>query len=375
MNGVKDFSFTNNLRGIATLLVLFSHWGVNFFFINEVCAELGYFNPVQWSRVPIVSKIGYMLQCHIGLNPGMMGVALFFLISGFWVKSSLNNRTWSRFIITRIIRIYPLYVSCLFITCIILLCSAQLNNIPFKVNLFSFITNASLTRLWFWTGGIDGVVWTLEIEMFFYIIVSIIGYYGRAIFELKIITAIDCVSFTFIYVIHGFYNDLANNYMYLYKTLFTLGHYCVFIPFILLGIICRLLCDEKITRIHFYVLAFVQMIVFVINIYYFYPNQFKEYIISYSSMALFFGLSMSIKCKGKVCDLIRIFLGGIAKISFPFYALHGAAGYAVLAFLWYRFNNLYLSYIVSLILFVLLSYIVHISIERCTRKMQRVIDG
>ncbi len=149
------------------MLVLFCHWGYGFFVNNEQCADMGYFIPIKWGRIPAFSLLGTIIEKRIGLNPEMMGVALFFLISGFLLMNSFNNRTWSKFILTRIIRIYPVYAVCLAITCIILYCSAFINSIPFKVNISTYLINASLTRLWFWSPGIDGVVWTLEIEMFF----------------------------------------------------------------------------------------------------------------------------------------------------------------------------------------------------------------
>ena len=371
----RKYAFTNYMRGIATLLVLFAHWGVAFLNRNEVSAELGYFNPISWIDIPLISKVGYAIQRYVGLNPGVMGVALFFLISGFLIKSSLKNRTWLKFILTRILRIYPLYIICLFITCIILKFSSSINDIPLRINLYSFLANASLMRSWFGISVIDGVVWTLEVEMFFYIIACIISYYDRAIFEIKIIAAMDLLSVVYIYVIHGFYEGLSEKYLYLYNILFTLGHYLVYIPFILLGAICRLRCDNGTNKKRFFCLLFVQLAVFIINVYYFYPMKFSEYIPSYFLMTTIFVISMKVKIEQNIIgNIIKRFLEGVARISFPFYALHGAAGYAVLAFLYYRLKNLMLTYIISLVLFVLCSYLVHITVERFTRKLQGIVD-
>lgn len=372
----NNYSFINGLRGIATLLVMFCHWGMIFTNNNEISAELGYFHPVQLGKVPFITLFGYAIKSYLGMDPGMMGVALFFLISGFLIKSSLSNRTWSKFIITRILRIYPLYIICLIITCIVLYFSAHINGIPFRVDFFTFIANASLTRLWFWAGGIDGVVWTLEIEMFFYLIACILLYYGKKIYEIKAIISVDFLSVVYIYIIHGFYEGLLDKYFYLYKTLFTVGHYMVFMPFILLGAICRLRFEGEIDKKRFFSLLFVQLAVFAIDIHYFYPMNFTGYIASYFLMTAVFVISMYVKSKQNVIvNAIKRFLEGVAQISFPFYALHGAAGYAVLAYLYSRLNHFKLSFIIALVLFVLCSYLVHITVERFTRKLQRIMDG
>ncbi len=109
------------------------------------------------------------------------------------------------------------------------------------------------------------------------------------------------------------------------------------------------------------------------NIYYFYPELFKEYAMSYSFMLVIFVLAMYLSQKEK--NLKSKILEKIAEISFPFYALHGAAGYAVLAFFYYHLNNLVLTYIISLVLFILCSYLVHITVERFTRKVQVIVSN
>lgn len=93
---------------------------------------------------------------------GFLGVDLFFLISGFVIFQSIHHGDINRFIFSRLKRLYPAYWFCVTFTCIIMLIAG--NNIDFSV----FIINLSMLQEFINIEHIDGVYWSLTIELIFY---------------------------------------------------------------------------------------------------------------------------------------------------------------------------------------------------------------
>lgn len=132
------FAILDPLRLIAALAVLFYHY-LPFFrgsFIGEA------FN---------FCKYGYL------------GVNFFFMLSGFVIISSSENRSAWKFAILRGLRLYPAFIVCLLIT---LLSLHFLGGVtpPFK----NIVLNSLILNDYFKIPNIDGVYWTLQAELKFY---------------------------------------------------------------------------------------------------------------------------------------------------------------------------------------------------------------
>lgn len=94
---------------------------------------------------------------------GYLGVPLFFMISGFVIAASAEQRTPWQFAIARAARLYPAYwAAVLFTSAIVWLLGT---NPPSVVQIL-----ANLTMLNDYAGiaNIDGVYWTLQVELKFY---------------------------------------------------------------------------------------------------------------------------------------------------------------------------------------------------------------
>ncbi|WP_179336013.1 acyltransferase family protein [Winogradskyella costae] len=103
---------------------------------------------------------------------GFLGINIFFIISGFVISLSIKDRSLIKFIISRLSRLYPIYWICVLITFVVIL----LFGAPrFTAELEQFILNLSMFHNYVRVESIDGVYWTLFIEMKFYIF--IIGSY------------------------------------------------------------------------------------------------------------------------------------------------------------------------------------------------------
>lgn len=110
---------------------------------------------------------------------GAAGVVVFFLISGYIITHVLQRETSKEFLIKRAFRIYPLYATAVIIE--LLLNYFVSDQTPPKIG--KIISRLLLTGDIFNTPyGLNGVEWTLRLEIGFYIIMAIskkIGLFSR----------------------------------------------------------------------------------------------------------------------------------------------------------------------------------------------------
>lgn len=146
----------NGLRGIAALLVVISHFAL--------------YNRQELSPafLPFANQLGFF------------AVAVFFLISGFVIPITLAKSSPADFLWRRVWRIYPIF----FICCILIICFGALINEqwPDAQSIRSLLLTSSLF------GGLfllpkdmtQGIVWTLNIEVKFYLICALVWWLSQA---------------------------------------------------------------------------------------------------------------------------------------------------------------------------------------------------
>ena len=102
---------------------------------------------------------------------GYLGVDFFFIISGFVISLSIKGNSLSRFAISRITRLYPIYWLSVIITFgVILFFGAP----RYDVSVKQLIFNLTMFQDYFGVDSIDGVYWSLVIEMRFYIMIALL---------------------------------------------------------------------------------------------------------------------------------------------------------------------------------------------------------
>lgn len=109
-------------------------------------------------------NIGYVFRY------GYLGVDLFFILSGFVISHSIDNKSISGFVISRISRLYPIYWLSVTITCFV---SIAIGDSRFSVDLYQYLMNLTMFHNYANVESIDGVYWTLFVEMKFYILIGI----------------------------------------------------------------------------------------------------------------------------------------------------------------------------------------------------------
>lgn len=136
------------LRGIAAFLVVWQH-----------SSELFVRNPDIAQRGTLLADIAATVDF------GRIGVICFFLISGFVIPYSLSGPRASvgRFAIRRVFRLYPVYWTSIILAVV---CAAALNNQHFPTA--TIVANTTMLQGLFGFENIQGLYWTLTIELIFY---------------------------------------------------------------------------------------------------------------------------------------------------------------------------------------------------------------
>ncbi|MER5637500.1 acyltransferase [Kitasatospora sp. NPDC002227] len=104
-----------------------------------------------------------------------MGVQLFFLISGFVICMSSWGRSVGDFFISRVTRLYPAYWAAVLITATVL---AIWPTVLPRRSLHDVLVNLTMLQLPMGVTQVDGVYWTLWIEMKFYLLFALVIWRG-----------------------------------------------------------------------------------------------------------------------------------------------------------------------------------------------------
>ncbi len=150
----------DGLRIMAALLVVLYHytaWGHDYW---------GAYAPDVWPLLSTVTRYG------------QIGVQLFFLISGFVILMSLQGRNLTHFIGSRVGRLYPAYwlaVLAAAVLCFVIWPRIGEGRAPSDI-----IPNLTMMQGAFEIEDLDGVYWTLWVELRFYILLGLMLALGLA---------------------------------------------------------------------------------------------------------------------------------------------------------------------------------------------------
>lgn len=126
------------------------------------------FNGIANGKITSITHIAPLIEIT---KYGYLGVELFFMISGYVIFFSANNRSAANFAVSRAIRLMPCYWAAVILTSVFMLVWGLGSETISPTKIF---INLSMLQSFVGVGHIDGVYWTLVYEITFYFAVFII---------------------------------------------------------------------------------------------------------------------------------------------------------------------------------------------------------
>ena len=193
----------DSLRGLAALAVVLYHFTTRF-------TELYSPNPPPTFAFP----------------DGHYGVNLFFIISGFVIFMTLEKTSRPLdFVVSRFSRLFPAYWAAIIITFSI----THLLGLPGKlVDITAAVGNLIMIHGFFRIPHVDGVYWTLEVELLFYCGMFLLYRLGRLHLIHRVLLCLLALRLTYFVLERGFGIELS----------WTLSRFLIlsYIPWFSLGI-------------------------------------------------------------------------------------------------------------------------------------------
>lgn len=335
------------VRILAVLLVVYGHFvsvGGGATTIPGVVTEstkLPIFDYTLWS----VWSFEVFLIEKFSTQTAILGVTIFFIVTGYLMPVMMERYSSIQFLINRFFRIIPLLIVSMLI---IALFVNYTQNIVFTLK--SYIASVTLSYLFIGVVPIVGVLWTLIIEVIFYLITAIIG---KFTFEKLILLQVIILS---IIVFDSKYPNLY--YLHLIVTNIK------YILIIAIGSSIFLASKESsILKKFIYISS--SIVISYIGLYIFKLNY--QDTSTYSNIGtLLLGTFIVLFAiwGGKYITSLPKQLNIFSELVYPIYLIHVPFGLGMMIILREYFTSPYLLTIISFIIVVIISYILHIYVEK-----------
>ena len=168
----QKIGFIQALRGWAAVAVMLGHLLFRFFNGNSTVSQAFPYLPESNTGGMLTGINDIFLQMNFDLGP--YGVAIFFLISGFVISISLQRQSVHQFAVKRFFKIWPAYIAGFSATFFMIWMYCHFTGTAFPYNGKDWLWQISLLGDWFSKPGIDGIVWTLQAELKFYVFMCLI---------------------------------------------------------------------------------------------------------------------------------------------------------------------------------------------------------
>lgn len=369
MQNNTKVDFANTLRGFAAFSVLVWHYCGVFWLDRVVAGELANAPTLAADRYATPHWISLLNAIPV-FNWGPYGVALFFIISGFVIPFSLQKTSSLGFLISRFLRVFPTYFVGFSVTLLAIFFSTQYfaKNWPYTLNevLIQYIPGI---RDILWSKNIDGIIWTLEIEVKFYLLCALlIGLFRRysiLVFWVPIVLVMiaGCLEQEVLAWLNK--NPRVNELIVMYGTV------SQFILFMFIGVMFHYMYQKRVSLRKGYACIGMLFILFCLawfigplsgafNLVWSYAFALLTFIFAYTFPSLFRG------------NRVTNFL---ADISYPFYVIHGVAGYVVLRIMLDRGVKVSVALGVVTSVAVLLAWLIHVTVENPSRVLGKKLGA
>lgn len=323
------------LRFLAAVLVLLFHWT----FYGNVTHELKV-NPCP----PLGPWCKY----------GLLGVHLFFIISGFVIFMSVSKSNATRFFASRAVRLFPAFWFCCAATALFTALVGGSRSISWK----EFLANMTMVFQPFaHVRTVDDSYWSLFVELKFYFFVGLLLFFKR----------LDSAEYAllvwlFITITSVWFPNKIVSWCFVTQ----------YAPFFVAGAIFFLIFEKgmNLFRTGMLLLSYTLCVYVAIEISY-ERNFSLDPWICIAVVTLWFLMFVLIS-KRRTGIFGRINWTILGSISYPLYLLHQNLGY-ILINLFSRWINIYILFYIMIVFMVFSAWMINIWVERPISKFLRSI--
>ena len=186
------------MRAIGALLVVASHLLI--FYVSDVSSIFPWIlskETLTFSNdVTRIEDILLKIMTETNINFGALGVSIFFLISGFCLMITLDRSEkilTKIFLLKKLLRLYPVYIAGFGIGTVLFLIYTEAAGTEFKYTVLDCFMQITLTGRLFGFASIDGLVWTLEVQLLFYILAYVLYRFNLLDNPIQILKVSFCI--------------------------------------------------------------------------------------------------------------------------------------------------------------------------------------
>lgn len=363
--------FITFLRAMAAVIVLLCHLFI-MFWSGGVSSIWPFLATEVAPYSSIVHNVAVVLD-NLKINTGSVGVGLFFLITGFLVVASAEKyREPGRFILAKVLRLYPTYIVGFSITFLSIWLYTHYNGIPFPYNAKDWFLQVTLIQGFIWKPSIDAITWTLVADVQFFVLIAIMivlkqihlkGFVraGLILSALSFLSSIMVPKFA----------ELGKANLYYAGNIIILACFCM--TFMLIGS----------TLYEFYIgrnevgLSIVSIVIlyvcFIFCCVFDSPGNLST-VCSYSFSLLIFILCMFFGKQGYCSRLYgNVAVTFIARISYPLYIVHGLNGYILETAMFRAGISKMIIFPATVLIVFAAATLLHYLIEKPMGKLDRII--
>lgn len=313
---------------------------------------------VPQQRMPAISWFDNAIP-HLQWGP--LGVAIFFLISGFVIPFSVNRQSSLQFLMTRVCRIWPTYVCGFAFTASFIALGAWSYGGQAPFTLAEASVHALLgLRDMVGSRNIDGIIWTLELEVKFYLLCALTAPWIRSA-SLKLFT-VPMILGIVACLLAWRLPHLSPAWVRLSTAYINASQYLIFMY---IGVAFHFLYQgHSQTQQLVAWLGTLSMMMWLVWSHSPY-NSTLPIIWNYGLAICIFGWAMT--CP----QLLRsnVVLDAIAAISYPLYVVHGVAGYVILRWLYAADVPAGISILLTIAITTAVAYTLHVWVELPSQKL------
>ncbi|MFH0130738.1 acyltransferase family protein [Variovorax sp. VaC1] len=346
------FAFANQLRGLAVLLVVIAHYSGTYWGAREL-VSMFIFAPPAEGPASIVGQ--YIMPPTV--NYGAFGVAIFFLISGFVIPFSLEKLGARRFLVARLLRIYPTYWVASAAVLFVVWLSSKYWGQAFHIETGRLIANMLLVHIETGQMTTDLVNWTLAIEVKFYLVAMLLWPLIRRR-PVLVIIGFALLMLVYFRCVPKAWNVVPMGTLQVALT--STNTQLLFLPFLFIGTLFHLELTKKISPKVLAGSAIVVLLIFLAmwkrTPWY---AQAASSAMNYSYALALFSLCYVLRSRFRANRVLDFF----ADVSYPLYIVHSLIGYTAIRFLMANGMSFVPAALLAFSAAVAVAYLIHRTVE------------